>query len=146
LGETPNGFTVGNRISVKIYRDGQAYPLTLTKLEGQDIFDQNASLFAQISMSGSTGISGFDNGISFRCYPNPFSEQITIEIQSASSDKLEVNIYDMNGKLVRKLYNGQSENSGILVWDGRNDGGAQVVQGTYLINANGKIEKVVLKN
>jgi flagellar hook assembly protein FlgD len=52
----------------------------------------------------------------------------------------------MNGRLVRKLYNGQSENSGILVWDGRNDGGAQVVQGTYLINANGKIEKVVLKN
>ena len=52
----------------------------------------------------------------------------------------------MDGKLVRKLYNGQSENSGILVWDGRNEDGVRVVQGTYLINANGKIEKVVLKN
>jgi len=146
LGETPNGFVVGNRVSVKLYRDGQTYPLTLTKLEGPDIFDQNASLFAQVSIAGSTGISGFDNQISFRCYPNPFSEQIIIEIQSASSNKLEVNIYDMNGKLVRKLYNGQSKNNGNLTWDGRNEGGVRVVQGAYLINANGRIEKVVLKN
>jgi methionine-rich copper-binding protein CopC len=146
LGESPNGFVVGNRVSVKLYRDGQTYPLTLTKLEGRDIFDQNASLFAQVSMSESTGISAIDNQINFRCYPNPFSEQITIEIQSASSDKLEVNIYDMNGKLVRKLYDGQSENSGTLTWDGRNEGGVRVEQGTYLINANGRIEKVILKN
>jgi hypothetical protein len=146
LGESPNGFVVGNRVSLKLYRDGQTYPLTLTKLEGQDIFDQNASLFAEVSMADITGISGFDNQISFRCYPNPFSEQITIEIQSTSSDKLEVNIYDMNGRLVRKLYDGQSKNRGTLIWDGRDEGGVRVVPGTYLINANGKIKKVVLKN
>jgi hypothetical protein len=146
LGESPNGFVVGNRVSFNLYRDGQTYPLTLTKLEGSDIFDQNASLFAQVSIAGSTGISAIDNQINFRCYPNPFSEQITIEIQSTSSDKLEVNIYDMDGKLVRKLYSGKAQNQGVLVWDGRNDSGARVVQGTYLINANGRIEKVVLKN
>jgi flagellar hook assembly protein FlgD len=97
-------------------------------------------------MADITGIRGLDNQISFRCYPNPFSEQITIEIMFFSSEKLEVNIYDMDGKLVRKLYSGKAQNQGVLVWDGRNDSGARVVQGTYLINANGRIEKVVLKN
>jgi flagellar hook assembly protein FlgD len=97
-------------------------------------------------MAEATGITGFDNEIIFRCYPNPFSGQITIEIQSTSTDKLEVNIYDINGKLVRKLYSGKAQNQGTLVWDGRNDGGVHVVQGTYLINANGRIEKVVLKD
>ena len=145
LGESPNGFVVGNRVNVKLYRDGQNYPLTLAKLEGQDIFDKNASLFAQVSMIGATGIKGFDNQISFRCYPNPFSEQITIEIQSVSSEKLDVNIYDMDGKLVRKLSRDEMKNRGILVWDGRNESGIRVVSGTYLINANGKIKKVVLK-
>ena len=146
IGESLNGFIVGNRVSVKLYRDGQTYPLTLAKLDGQDIFDKNASLFAQVSIAGATGINDFNNEISFRCYPNPFSGQVTIEIQSTSSDKLEVNIYDLNGKLVRKLYSGKTHNQGTLVWDGRNDGGARVVQGTYLINANGRIEKVVLKH
>jgi pimeloyl-ACP methyl ester carboxylesterase len=146
MSETFDGFTSGHLVKLQFYRGGQTYPLTLTKLEGQDIFDQNASLFAQVSMSESTGISGFDNQISFRCYPNPFSEQIIIEIQSASSNKLEVNIYDMNGRQVRKLYNGQSKNRGTLIWDGRNEGGVRAVPGTYLINANGKIEKVVMKS
>jgi hypothetical protein len=146
MGETANGFMVGNRMSVKLYRDGQTYPLTLTKLEGQDIFDKNTSLFAQVTMADVTGIKGFDNEISFKCYPNPFTEQITIEIQSANSEKLDVNVYDINGKLVRKLYNGQTKNSGTFVWNGRNDSGARVIQGTYLINANGRIEKVVLKD
>jgi flagellar hook assembly protein FlgD len=143
LGESLNGFVVGHRVNVKLYRDGQTYPLTLTKLDGQDVFDENASLFAHVSMAGATGIKDFDNEINFRCYPNPFTEQVTIEIQSASSDKLEVNIYDMDGKLVRKLYSDKAQNQGTLVWNGRNDNGVRVVQGTYLINANGKIEKVI---
>jgi hypothetical protein len=146
LGESPNGFVVGSRVNIKLYRDGQTYPLTLTKLEGQDIFDKNASLFAQVSIAGATGINDFDDEISLRCYPNPFSGQVIIEIQSNSSEKLEVNIFDINGKLVRKLYNGHAKNSGTLVWDGRSNGGSRVVQGTYLINANGRIEKVVLKD
>jgi len=38
LGETPNGFVVGNRVSVKFTVMVKTYPLTLTKLEGPDIF------------------------------------------------------------------------------------------------------------
>jgi hypothetical protein len=145
LGESLNGFVVGHRVNVKLYRNGQTYPLTLTKLDGQDVFGKNASLFAQVSMVGTTGIEGFDNEISFRCYPNPFKEQVTIVIQSANSEKLEVNIYAMDGKLVRKLYREQTKIGGTLVWDGRNDHGVRVIAGTYMIKANDRIEKIVLK-
>ena len=58
-----------------------------------------------------------------KCYPNPFTSEITIEVQSFGTER--VNIDDINGKLARKLYNGQTKNSGILVWDGRNDGGSR---------------------
>jgi len=146
ISEAANGFTSGHSIELKLYHGGLTYTLALANLEGQDIFDKNASLFAQVSRTDATGITGFDNKISFRCYPNPFSEQVTIEIQSDCSEKLEVNIFDMNGKLVRKLYNGQARNQGILIWDGRTENESKAVSGTYLINANGKIAKVVLKD
>ena len=145
LEEFLNGFVVGHRVNVKLYRDGQTYPLSLTKLDGQDVFGKNASLFAQVSMVGATGIKDFDNEISFRCYPNPFSEQVTIEIQSASSEKLEVNIYDMDGKLVRKLYKGPAGKAEKLIWDGKNGNGARVVPGTYILKANERIEKIVFR-
>lgn len=132
-------------MSLKLYHAGQNYLLALSVLEGQDVFIKNASLFAQVSKAEATGIKGFGNEIKFRCYPNPFSEQITIEIESAKTEKLEVNIFDIDGKLGCKLYSGKAGNLKTLVWDGRNGNGAKAMPGTYLINANGKIEKVVLK-
>jgi flagellar hook assembly protein FlgD len=84
--------------------------------------------------------------VSVKCYPNPFNEQITIEIQFAESQKLDVKIYDVTGKLVRNLYKGESEERKVLVWDGKNEQGTKVVPGSYLLKANEVIEKIVLKN
>jgi len=146
LSETVNGFFAGHSIELQLYRGGQISVLKPTKISGNELFEKNESLFATVSFNQITLTDELASPTSVKCYPNPFTDQITIEIQSTSSDKLEVNIYDMDGKLVRKLYSGKPHNLGTLVWNGRNDSGARVVQGTYLIKVNGRIEKVVLKN
>ena len=146
LGQAPNGFTSGNPIALKLFRDNKEYLLkTETLLNSQTSFAKGESMIAQVNFDPTTTqVDEFASQTTVRCYPNPFNEQITIEIKSANKEKLEVNIYDRNGKLVRKLYNGQINNIRTLIWDGCSEGSARVVQGTYLINTNGKIEKVVL--
>jgi hypothetical protein len=145
LAASINGFTPGNKITVKLHRDGLDYTLKLEKLGGQDIFDVNASLFARAGLAETIGLTGFGSEVQFRCYPNPFSEQVTIDIQSSISEQLEVTIFDIDGKLVRRLYKGKPDGRITLVWDGKNGKGAKVVPGAYLINANEKVEKILLK-
>ncbi|SFQ05937.1 PA14 domain-containing protein [Hymenobacter arizonensis] len=42
-------------------------------------------------------------------YPNPFTHQATVQFNLASTGKASLAIYDLQGKLVRQLYTGQSE-------------------------------------
>jgi flagellar hook assembly protein FlgD len=141
-----NGFTIGNKVSMNMYRDGNLYAIGFNKIDGQDVFDVNASLFAQAtSTTITTGINVFDNEIKFTCFPNPFTDQITMKIETANNKNLEVNVFDINGKLIRKLYNGQTEERKTLVWDGCNDDGIKVVSGSYVIKANNLKTQIILK-
>lgn len=52
------------------------------------------------------------------CYPNPFNPSLTINYQLPVQSDLELSVYDLNGRHVSTLYNGQHE-SGIhsLQWN-----------------------------
>ncbi|MBN2412270.1 T9SS type A sorting domain-containing protein, partial [candidate division KSB1 bacterium] len=54
-------------------------------------------------------------------YPNPFNPTTNIKIELPLKTNLELIIYDINGKLVQELYNGQL-NAGvyILTWNATN--------------------------
>lgn len=69
---------------------------------------------------------------SIQNHPNPFRPATTIDYDVTATDRVEITIYDASGKLVRTLVDGeQTPGSHHVVWDGRDNGGADVAAGTY---------------
>ena len=70
-------------------------------------------------------------------YPNPFNPETWIPYQLAESAEVKLTIYDMNGKLVRRLTVGHQaagmyqNRSRAVYWDGRNQLGESVASGLY---------------
>ena len=70
-------------------------------------------------------------------YPNPFNPETWIPYQLAESAEVRLTIYDMNGKLVRRLVIGHqaagmyTSRSRAAYWDGRNQLGEPVASSLY---------------
>jgi hypothetical protein len=64
--------------------------------------------------------------------PNPFNPRTTVRYAIAEAGKVELKVYDVNGRLVRTLVNAR-EDAGLhaVVWDGRNDAGQPVGSGVF---------------
>lgn len=67
-------------------------------------------------------------------YPNPFNPTTTLSFELTRSVAVDLEVYDLAGRLVRQLVAGQVRDSGrhILQWDGRNDDGRAMASGVYL--------------
>ena len=65
--------------------------------------------------------------------PNPFNAQTAIKFQLDTAGAVVLDIFDMRGRLVRRLWQGPLAVGGHqLIWDGRNDAGQAVATGVYL--------------
>ena len=78
-------------------------------------------------------------------YPNPFNSTIQFDYSVSSlSPEVKLSIYDVSGKLVRKLKNEKIEAPGShsVIWDGRNDSGGIVSSGVYFwrLESSGIVE------
>jgi hypothetical protein len=74
-----------------------------------------------------------------KCYPNPFTTQISIAYEVADVEGGEaeavtaIAVYDISGKLVRNLVNEvKAPGSYIVEWDGTDSRGVPVASGVYL--------------
>jgi uncharacterized protein (DUF362 family) len=69
----------------------------------------------------------------FQNYPNPFNPQTTISYQLFKPANVKLNIYDMQGSLVRTLVD-KHHNKGYyrLLWNGRTANGIPAPSGAYL--------------
>jgi len=66
-------------------------------------------------------------------YPNPFNPSTIIEYQIPEAGKVEIEIYDITGRLVRMMENvNHSAGKYQMVWDGLNENGIKVASGLYL--------------
>ncbi len=72
-------------------------------------------------------------------YPNPFNPQTHIQIDLLISEKVSLFIYDINGRLVKKLFNGDI-NAGqhVLTWNGFDENGNYASSGTYFVRLKGE--------
>jgi len=72
-------------------------------------------------------------------YPNPFNPQTHIRIDLLISEKVSLFIYDINGRLVKKLFNGDI-NAGhhVLTWNGLDENGNYASSGTYFVRLKGE--------
>ena len=66
-------------------------------------------------------------------YPNPFNPTTTIEYGLHKTDRVQIKIYDINGKLVRNLLDAQqSAGYHSIQWNGCNDAGTTLSSGVYV--------------
>lgn len=66
-------------------------------------------------------------------YPNPFNPSTTIEYAVLTPGQAELTVYDVTGRTVRVLVNGQVHaGKHAVVWNGRDNAGAPVASGTYI--------------
>jgi len=80
-------------------------------------------------------INSSSNSSSFNLsqnYPNPFNPITKIEYSVKQISKVNINIYNINGELIKELLS-EEKNAGsyIIVWDGRDNKGILVASGTY---------------
>lgn len=75
--------------------------------------------------------------------PNPFSGSAEIDLVLARPDKVEISVYDLDGKEVRHIVDGAwlPAGSHMIGWDGRRDSGAMCATGVYFVGAriNGRV-------
>ena len=68
-------------------------------------------------------------------FPNPFSDQIKISYELRQKSHIQIDIFDLNGRLIQHLLSGeQPAGSHFIIWDGLNDTGIPVEQGFYFYN------------
>lgn len=87
-----------------------------------------------VSFSQNKDVISLPSALSLSAYPNPFSGSATISFALTQSQKVSINIYDMNGRLIKTLVNEQM-NPGIhqLTWNARDDNESTVASGIYLL-------------
>ena len=65
--------------------------------------------------------------------PNPFNPRTTIHFDLARSEAVRLDVYDLRGRLVRRLLQGPvTAGNHQVVWDGRDGHGRAVASGAYV--------------
>ncbi len=66
-------------------------------------------------------------------YPNPFNPRTTIGFSLPAAGAVRLQIFDMQGRLVRTLVDGDlPAGTHARVWDGTDDGGRQAASGMFV--------------
>jgi len=79
-------------------------------------------------------------------YPNPFNPSTMISFQLPVISNVKLAIYNTAGQLVRTLINGERPAGRYeVVWDGKNDVGAQISSGTYFYSITAGSYKATMK-
>jgi hypothetical protein len=70
----------------------------------------------------------------FQNYPNPFNNTTIIPFYLNMSSKININIYDIRGKLIKTLFSGK-KSTGIhnLFWNGKTNAGKDAASGVYFV-------------
>ncbi|KAF0234677.1 MAG: hypothetical protein FD181_3638 [Prolixibacteraceae bacterium] len=135
------GFTEGNPFSLKLWDSLQKKEFEINPiiLKGSSTFLKNETVFVTLEKHTVTGLeetAGLtDNKI--RCYPNPFSNDLTIEIGLENESQVQVEVLGLLGQPVKMLYppNGLSRGSHQIRWNGENTSNQRVSAGTYWVRA-----------
>jgi photosystem II stability/assembly factor-like uncharacterized protein len=82
--------------------------------------------------TAASGIALNEKTIVITAYPNPFGTETSISFEIGGEGKVIAGIYDVEGRLVRKLHEGRLQAGRCrLVWNGRDEAGRAVSPGIY---------------
>jgi PKD repeat protein len=149
-GSFPNGFIAGHPLSLRLYRDGREWPLTVESLTsaGQPgpplLFSTNGTAIGRVKMITTSAPPVNPEAFQVSYYPNPFSEQITLLVRIPVREMVSVDIHDQLGRKIRSLHTAPAQGTLSLVWDGRDASGLPCAPGLYFCRVNGQVLKIML--
>jgi len=72
-------------------------------------------------------------------YPNPFNPSTTLRVDLQRRADVQATIYDVSGKLVREVWNGElPRGSTVFEWDGADESGVFVASGVYFLKVDSR--------
>ena len=140
----PNGYIDGHKVTLKTYRAGIIYLLYFQTVNNStDTFERGSSMFALIDFTRSEEQTIPEGSENIKIYPNPFATNLRIEISISQGQQLNCEIFSINGKLIRTLYEGPSEGQQLLIWDGKDNLNHEVAKGAYFCRLNQSTYKIL---
>ncbi len=131
------GFSEGNTIILKLWSslNNREYQLEPEVLRGTSTFLKHESTLMSLEKLAITGLVDEQTKAKteINCYPNPFSNEITIELSLNEELEVQVDVFNQLGQLVNVLAGKKSLSAGRhnIVWDGKNTANQQVSPGIY---------------
>lgn len=131
------GFTEGNTISVKLWSssNNREYLPEPEILKGTSTFMKHESTLMSLRKYTSTKLDGelISGKTEINCYPNPFSDEIAIEIILPKAKQVQVDILNQMGQQIKILALKKYLPAGhhTLFWDGKTTGNQSVSPGIY---------------
>jgi hypothetical protein len=144
------GFSDGNPFILKLWdsRQNQEFILEPEILAGTSVFMKNETTIAGLEKYLTTGLRDpFVNVDKINCYPNPFNDEVTIEINMSDDVKGEVEVMNQLGQRIKILNAGNILSSGttMLKWNGTNTANQQDSTGVYYIKFKLERETLIKK-
>lgn len=105
-----------------------SYEITATTGDGRTLALQDLAGPASAAPSYGLAVSAF---------PNPSRAQVSLGFRALDGDPLEVNVFDVRGRLVRHVLAGAGTGTwAAATWDGRDENGQPAADGVYFLCAH----------
>ncbi len=132
----------------------QSYNMVVTKTNGNTVSIPISDI-SDIKFDGVVSVNDYEKlagALStfqlLQNYPNPFNPSTTIEYNIPTSGTVKVQLFDISGRLLRVLEQGDKNKGNYrAVWDGKDNNGHLVASGTYIYTVsfnNSNISKKLL--
>lgn len=137
-GQGMTGFNEANHFSLKLWKADRNLEFNLEPeiLRGSPFFVKHESVFASLDKYATTGFGEWEIKTNeINCYPNPFKNELGIEIKLSIEAEVQVDVFNQLGQKVKPIAAKTTLNSGIhrLTWNGKNNVDQQVSPGVYFI-------------
>ena len=131
--------------------ENQEYVLEPEVLQGSSTFVKHESSLLSLEKYAVTTLDEFESEgeTAINSYPNPFSREVTIEINLKKAAEVKVEVFNQLGQKIRTLIERADLPDGTnrLIWDGRNENQQKVNPGMYhlqiIVNGNYHYKNVV---
>ncbi len=111
----------------------QVFDTTVAPSSLEILFNDGHGNFVENPLTGTEKNLSSDN-IALTCYPNPFTEKTTIKYTINEKCNTTVSVCDLNGRKIKTLFNNKfTIGNQKTTWDGTDQNGKEVTNGTYLI-------------
>ncbi|MDX8339286.1 cohesin domain-containing protein [Draconibacterium sp. IB214405] len=144
------GFTEGDGYKVRIWKADSDKELELetTYVQGAEVFTKHESVVLSLENSVLTAIGNMakQEPAKVSCFPNPFKNELTVEIKLPEDCRTKVFVVTQTGQRITQLLDDANLNRGIhqLKWNAKNGKGGEVAPGVYHIVTD--INGIIYKN